>query len=163
PRTIPTPTAFPRYFPECKFPSARPHFASSRRRTGRCPVCTCKGFHASYRTETACPLPLHRRRCPLGPSSTPRARKLSPTPPPHLWLFFAFVFFPRARAGAPPPPPPPPHPHPLLASPSAPAAAPALTPAPPAPQLPSPPQPSYPSKSIPFASHTSCAPYSTPV
>ena len=88
PRTVLTLTAFPRYFPASKSPSARSYFASSRSHTDNCLVCTCTGSRVAYRTGTACPLPFHRRPGPPCPSSAPRVPKPAATPAPLLTAFF---------------------------------------------------------------------------
>jgi hypothetical protein len=84
-----------RYFPARKFPSARPHFVRYRSHTDNCPVCTCTEFRVAYRTETACPLPLHLHQGPPGPSSMPKVRKLTPSPDPPLSSFFDPDFLPQ--------------------------------------------------------------------
>jgi hypothetical protein len=84
-----------RYFPARKFPSARPHFVRYRSHTDNCPVCTCTEFRVAYRTETACPLPLHLHQGPPGPSSMPMVRKLTPSPDPPLSSFFDPDFLPQ--------------------------------------------------------------------
>src|SRR3974390_2638063 len=109
----------------------------------------CTEFPSSYRTEIACPLPLHRRRCPPGPSSMMTAPRLSPMPPLLLSPFFDFDFLPLDSAWDLPPslPPPVPHSPRPLAPASVPAAVPAQTPAPRFPHKP-PCQP----RAIPFSS-----------